>query len=63
MWLLKGDIFMLFSSDYTRDFNICASISKGDKFIDLTIAYDTFQQTKNILYMKKEAYVEKPFSR
>ena len=53
MWLLKGDIFVLFSSAYTRDFNICASISKGDKFIELTIAYDTFQQTKNILVYEK----------
>lgn len=55
MWLLKGDIFVLFSSAYTRDFNICASISKGVKFIELTIAYDTFQQTKNILVYEKES--------
>ena len=53
MWLLKGDIFVLFSRAYTRDFNICASISKGDKFIELTIAYNTFQQTKNILVYEK----------
>ena len=31
---------------------------KSDKFIELTIAYDTFQQTKNILVYEKEAYVE-----
>ena len=53
MWLLKGDFFVLFSSVYTRDFNIYASISKGDKFIELTHAYNTFQQTKYILVCGK----------